>query len=210
MAAETLVDQQGIRLSAETVRGGRRAAGGPPFQRRERPYRAWRARKAPVGEWVPVDGSPHDGFEGRGPRCGLMAYLDEARSQVCARLYTYEGTIPAMDRVETDKHRTSRALGEPTVAPQVVGEKRPRQLERALAERGVTVIQAHSPQAKGRGARLVTTRQDRLVKELRLAGLSTSEAAHQCVETWRPRGQPARGRPAGAGGRSASAESHGP
>lgn len=83
------------------------------------------------GEWVPVDGSPHDGFEGRGPRCGLRAYRDEARSQVCARCSTYEGTIPVMDRferagrrsgvpprVDTDTPPTSRALGEPTVAPQ--------------------------------------------------------------------------------------------
>jgi len=56
--------------------------------RRTRPHRAGRERKAQVGERVQLDGSHHDGFEGRGPRCVLMAYIDEASSQVFARFYT--------------------------------------------------------------------------------------------------------------------------
>ena len=85
---------------AETVRGWLRAAGVTPFQRRTRPHRAWRARKAHRGELVQLDGSHHDWFEGRGPRCVLMAYIDDASSQVFARFYAYEGTIPAMDSFE--------------------------------------------------------------------------------------------------------------
>ena len=63
-------------------------------QRRKRPHRAWRERKAHVGELVQLDGSHHDWFEGRGPRCVLMAYIDDASSRVFARFYAYEGTIP--------------------------------------------------------------------------------------------------------------------
>ena len=200
LAAEKLAEQQGIMLSAETLRQWLRATGVTHFQRRKRPHRAWRARNAHVGELVQLDGSHHDWFEGRGPRCVLMAYIDDASSRVWARFYEYEGTIPAMDSFEryvrrygvphsvyTDKHTTYRALGEPTVAQQLAGEKPQSQFERALAELGVTVIHAHSPQAKGRVERLFKTLQDRLVKDLRLAGLATIEAANQFVETWLPR-----------------------
>ena len=199
MAAEKLVERHGITISAETVRGWLLAKGVTHFQRRKRPHRAWRERKAHVGELVQLDGSHHDWLEGRGPRCVLMAYIDDASSRVSARFYEYEGTIPAMDSFEryvrrygvphsvyTDKHTTYRALGEPTVAQQLAGEKPQSQFERALAELGVTVIHAHSPQAKGRVERLFKTVQDRLVKELRLAGVSTLEAANQFLEGYLP------------------------
>jgi transposase len=199
LAAEKLAERQGITLSAETLRQWLRARGIAHFTRRTRPHRTWRARKAHVGELVQLDGSHHDWFEGRGPRCVLMAYIDDASSRVCARFYEYEGTIPALDSFEryvrrygvphsvyTDKHTTYRALGEPTVAQQLAGKKPQSQFERALAELGVTVIHAHSPQAKGRVERLFKTLQDRLVKDLRLAGIATIEAANQFVETWLP------------------------
>jgi transposase len=199
LAAEKLAERHGITLSAETLRQWLRARGIAHFTRRTRPHRAWRARKAHVGALLQLDGSHHDWFEGRGPRCALMAYIDDASSRVFARLYEYEGTIPAMDSFEryvrrygvphsvyTDKHTTYRALGEPTVAQQLAGEKPRSQFERALAELGVTVIHAHSPQAKGRVERLFKTLQDRLVKDLRLAGIATIEAANQFVENWLP------------------------
>lgn len=200
LATEKLAERHGITLSAETLRQWLRARGIAHFTRRKRPHRAWRARKAHVGALLQLDGSHHDWFEGRGPRCVLMAYIDDASSRVSARFYEYEGTIPAMDSFEryvrrygvphsvyTDKHTTYRALGEPTVAQQLAGEKPQSQFERALAELGVTVIHAHSPQAKGRVERLFKTLQDRLVKDLRLAGIATIEAANQFVETWLPR-----------------------
>ena len=99
MAAEQLTERHGIAVSAETVRGWLLATGVPPFQRRPRPHRAWRERNAHVGELLQLDGSHHDWFEGRGPRCVLMAYLDDASSRVYARFYAYEGTIPARDSV---------------------------------------------------------------------------------------------------------------
>jgi hypothetical protein len=97
LAAEKLAEHHGIMLSDETLRGWLLAKGVTHFQRRTRPHRAWRERRAHVGELLQLDGSHHDWFEGRGPRCVLMAYIDDASSRVYARFYAYEGTIPAMD-----------------------------------------------------------------------------------------------------------------
>ena len=80
MVAEQLAERHGITLSAETVR-------------------AWRERRAQVGELIQLEGSHHDWFEGRGPRCVLRADIDDASSRVSARCYAYEGTIPALDSV---------------------------------------------------------------------------------------------------------------
>jgi hypothetical protein len=118
---------------------------------------------------------------------------------VFARFYAYEGTIPAMDSFRryvthyglplalyTDNHTTYKSPAAPTVEEQLAGRRPHSQFERSLAELGVAVIHAHSPQAKGRVERLFKTLQDRLVKDLRLAGIATIEAANQFVEAWRP------------------------
>lgn len=191
LAAEKLAERDGITLSDETLRRWLRGRGIDHFARRKRPHRAWRARKAHVGELVQLDGSHHDWLEGRGPACVLMAYIDDASSRVFARFYEYEGTIPALDSfqryirqhgiplaVYADKHTTYRSPAEPTVAEQLAGMKPQSQFGRALKELGVDLIAAHSPQAKGRVERLFKTFQDRLIKELRLAGVATLEAAN--------------------------------
>ena len=199
LAAEKLAERHGITLSDETLRRWLQAAGVDHFQRRKRPHRAWRERKAHVGELIQLDGSHHDWLEGRGPRCVLMAYIDDASSRVYARFYEYEGTIPAMDSftryvtrygiplaVYADRHTTYQSLAAPTVEEQLAGRKPQSQFGRALDELGVELIPAHSPQAKGRVERLFKTVQDRLVKELRLARISTIEAANRFVEEWLP------------------------
>jgi hypothetical protein len=147
LAVEKLAERDGITLSAETLRGWLTAKGVTHFRRRRRPHRAWRARKAHVGELVQLDGSHHDWLEGRGPRCVLMAYIDDASSRVFARFYEYEGTVPAMDSlgryvkqygiplaVYTDKHTTYKSPAQPTVNEQLAGEKPQSQFERSLAE----------------------------------------------------------------------------
>lgn len=195
LAAEKLAERDGIRLSAETLRLWLWARGIDHFMRRKRPHRMWRARKAHVGELIQLDGSHHDWFEGRGPACVLMAYIDDASSRVFARVYDYEGTIPAMDSfqryvrryglplaVYTDKHTTYRSPAEPTVEDQLAGTMPQSQFGRALSELGVDLMVAHSPQAKGRVERLFKTLQDRLIKELRLAGIATVEDANRFVE----------------------------
>ena len=199
LAVEKLAERDGITLSAETLRGWLLAKGVTHFRRRKRPHRAWRARKAHVGELVQVDGSHHDWLEGRGPACVLMGYIDDASSRVFARFYDHEGTIPAMDSFQryvrqyglplalyADKHTTYQSPAEPTVAEQLAGTKPRSQFGRALAELGVELIAAHSPQAKGRVERLFGTFQDRLVKELRLAGIATLAAANRFLEAYVP------------------------
>ena len=200
LAAEKLAERHGITLSAETLRQWLRARGIAHFARRKRPHRAWRARRAHRGELVQLDGSHHDWLEGRGPRCVLMAYIDDASSQVFARFYEYEGTIPALDSlrryvtrygiplaVYTDKHTTYKSPAAPTIEEQLAGRKPYSQFERSLAELGVELIHAHSPQAKGRVERLFGTLQDRVLKEMRLAGIATVEAANQFLQGYLPR-----------------------
>lgn len=200
LAAEKLAEQHGLTLSDETLRRWLRARGIAHFARRKRPHRAWRARKPHVGELVQVDGSHHDWFEGRGPRCVLLAYIDDASSRVFARFYTHEGTIPAMDSFQryvrryglplalyTDRHTTYQSPAEPTIEEQLADVAPMSQFGRALHELGVELITAHSPQAKGRVERLFKTLQDRLVKELRLAEIATIAEANRFLEKFLPR-----------------------
>lgn len=199
LAAEKLAERHGLVVSAETLRGWLLAQGVAHFRRRKRPHRAWRARRAHVGELVQVDGSRHAWFEDRGPQCVLLAYIDDASSRVWARFYAYEGTLPAMDSVGryarryglplalyTDKHTTYKSLAAPTLEEQLAGRKPHSQFERSLAELGVELLHAHSPQAKGRVERLFGTFQDRLIKELRLAGVATVAAANAFLDTYLP------------------------
>ena len=199
LAAEKLTERHGITLSDETLRRWLRERGVVHFTRRKRPHRAWRERRAHVGALLQLDGSHHDWFEERGPRCVLMAYIDDANSRVFARFYAYEGTIPAMDSFQryvtrygiplaiyADKHTTYQSPVPPTVDEQLAGVTPTSQFGRALGELGVELIAAHSPQAKGRVERLFKTVQDRLVKELRLADIATLEAANRFLEEWLP------------------------
>ena len=199
LAAEKLAERHGLSVSDETLRGWLQAKGVTHFRRRKRPHRAWRARKAHIGELVQLDGAHHDWFEGRGPACVLMAYIDDASSRVFARFYDYEGTIPAMDSfqgyirqhgiplaVYADKHTTYRSPAEPTIEEQLAGAAPRSQFGRALGELGVELISAHSPQAKGRVERLFKTFQDRVLKELRLAEVSTLDAANAFLKRYLP------------------------
>jgi hypothetical protein len=187
-------------LSAETLRLWLLDSGIDHFRRRKRPHRAWRARKAHVGELLQMDGSHHDWLEGRGPRCVLMAYIDDASSRVYARFYEYEGTVPALDSfgryvkqhgiplaVYADKHTTYKSPAQPTVQEQLAGMEPQSQFARSLSELGVELIHAHSPQAKGRIERLFSPFQDRLIKEMRLAGIATLAEANQFVDAYLPR-----------------------
>lgn len=199
LAAEKLAERHGITISDETLRGWLLENGVEHFRRRKRPHRAWRERRAHVGELIQLDGSHHDWFEGRGPRCVLMASIDDASSRVFARFHAYEGTIPAMDSfqcyirqhgiplaVYADKHTTYRSPAEPTIEEQLAGTEPQSQFGRALEELGVELIAAHSPQAKGRVERLFKTFQDRVIKELRLAEVSTLDAANAFLKSYLP------------------------
>jgi len=195
-AAETLEELEGISLSRETLRKWMNESDLPYRKRRRKPHRQWRERKEHFGEMIQMDGSRHDWFEGRGEPCTLMGFIDDATGTVYARFYEYEGTIPAMDgfrryaaeyglpaSVYLDRHSTYKGHGAPTLEQELRGEGPESHFERALKELGVQVIHAMSPQAKGRIERFFGTSQDRLIKELRLAGISNIKDGNRFLDT---------------------------
>lgn len=198
-AAEKLHEVHGITLCDETLRLWLNEAEISYKKRKARKHRRWRERKANFGELVQIDGSHHDWFEGRGPACVFMGYIDDATGTVYGRFYDYEGTMPAMDSMKRyikrygipksvyfDKHSTYKSWAEPTIEEQLNGQKPMSHFEKSLAELAIDVIHANSPQAKGRIERLFKTLQDRLVKEMRLKGIKSVEEANEFLKTYLP------------------------
>lgn len=193
---EKLAEREGITVSRETVRTWLMEEGEWKKHRKRKAHRQWRERKECFGEMLQIDGSHHDWFEGRGPHCVLMAYIDDATGNVYGRFYDYEGTIPAMDSftryitkyglpmsVYLDKHTTYKSW----VRRDDFQEAEPiSQFGRALGELGVRMLHAHSPQAKERIERLFNTFQDRLVKEMRLKGVCTIPEANRFLASYLP------------------------
>lgn len=199
LAAEKLLERQGIEVSDETLRGWLMESGDWKKSRKRRGHRQWRERKEHCGEMVQMDGSHHDWLEGRGPACVLMGYIDDATGRGFGRFYAYEGTVPAMDsfrsyiqrygiplKVYLDRHKTYKSGGKPSLEEELAGREPLSEFERALQELGVEVIHAHSPQAKGRVERFFGTLQDRLVKEMRLRGIGSLEEANVFLEEYWP------------------------
>lgn len=197
LASEKLSERDKIKVSDETLRKWLIADGKWEGRRKRKKYRKWRERKARYGEMVQMDGSHHDWLEGRGPSLVLMGYIDDATGKVYARFYGYEGTLPALDSfrryarkhglpmvVYLDRHSTYKSNGKLTVEQELEGQKLMSQFERAMEELGVKVIHANSPQAKGRIERLFGVFQDRLIKEMRLKGISTLEEANVFLERY--------------------------
>src|SRR5271155_765929 len=93
---EKLVEQEGFSLSRETLRRLLRASGiGSPRKRRPPAHRQRRLRSAREGELVQIDGSPHDWLEGRGPRCTLIVFIDDATSRLTSLLFVPAETTRA-------------------------------------------------------------------------------------------------------------------
>lgn len=194
-ASEKLLERDGIKISDETLRLWFKEAEISYEGRKGRQHRQWRERKEHVGELVQMDGSHHDWFEGRGPECVLMSYIDDATGEAYARFYDYEGTYPAMDSfrryiekygmpqsVYLDRHPTYKSTAKPTIEEELLGRDPKSQFERALSELSVKVKHAGSPQAKGRIERLFRTFQDRLVKDMRLEGIKITEEANRFLD----------------------------
>jgi len=199
LASEKLLERNGIRINDETLRMWLLGTGDWRKTRRRRRHRQWRERKHHDGEMVQMDGSHHDWFEGRGPGCVLMGYIDDASGRVFGRFYDYEGTIPAMESfkryiktyglplsVYLDKYKTYKSTAKPSIQDELNDVEPLSDFERALRELGVEVKHANSPQAKGRIERLFGTLQDRLVKEMRLIGIRTLEEANAFLEEYLP------------------------
>jgi transposase len=195
LAAEHLA-QDGLRVSRETLRKWMipRALWRPRRQR-VKAVHVWRERRACFGELVMQDSSPFRWLEDRGPACQLIALIDDATSRIWARFAEHDSTEENLKTLEgwlrrygrpvahyTDRNSIFRTTRPAQWAEQLRGDPARTQFGRALNELGIAWIAAHSPQAKGRIERLFETLQDRLVKEMRLAGINTLEAANRFLE----------------------------
>ncbi|MCA1709730.1 MAG: ISNCY family transposase, partial [Actinobacteria bacterium] len=154
--------------------------------------RSRRERRPCFGELVQIDGSHHPWFEDRADRCVLMVMIDDATGWTWAQFFEQETTVAAMTVVGqwARTHGLARELypdqdsiyrvntKEAREQYDRTGKRPPTQFGRAMAELGVRVTCAHSPQAKGRVERMNRTLQDRLVKALRVAKIRDIEAAN--------------------------------
>jgi len=159
-------------------------------RKRGKEYHAWRARKEHYGEMEQFDGSYFQWFEQRAPECCLLAAIDDATSKLTQlRFVDWEGVKNAFsfwkDYLETmgkplclylDRHSTYKKNHKSVFDDPHCLTQFERAMEKDL---GVKIIHAYSPQAKGRVEKLFETLQDRLVKELRLANISTIEEANR-------------------------------
>lgn len=150
-------------------------------------YHPMRQRRSSLGEMVQIDGSHHDWFEGRGPRCCLLVFIDDATSQLLMLRFvpaeTTQGYFDATrdyimahgrpERFYSDRHSIFRVNIKEAASG--TGET---QFSRAMREVGIKLICANSPQAKGRVEKANRTLQDRLVKELRLKSINDLDTAN--------------------------------
>lgn len=186
-ASEKLEEIHKLVVISETLRLWMIDDGLWKVKRRKIDRHVWRERKEYFGQLVQLDGSDHDWFEGRSGKCSLLAFIDDATSQILwlefaksesteslmkstrsylekygrpASLYSDRGSVYKVNLNNEDKDKLT-------------------QYGRALKELDIGLIHARSPQAKGRVERLFGTLQNRLVKELRLKGISDMETANE-------------------------------
>src|SRR6202047_4942523 len=195
LAAEHLA-QEGFSVSRETLRKWMtKAALWRPRSQRVKTIHVGRERRASFGELVMQDSSPFRWLEERGPACHLIALIDDATSRFYARFTEHDTTEENLRTFGewlrrygrplahyTDKNSIFRTSAPAPLGEQLRGEKARSHFGRALQELGIEWIAAHSPQAKGRIERLFETLQDRLVKEMRLAGIDSIAAANHFLE----------------------------
>jgi transposase len=188
---EKLVARHGYKLCYTVTRLALQRAGLVRPAPRRGAHRRKRPRRPMAGMLLHQDGSPHAWLQGR-PPLDLIVTMDDATSEIySAFLVPEEGTASSFRGLAetiakkglfcalyTDRgghyFHTPKAGGK-------VSKEKPTQVGRALAELGIEHIPAYSPEARGRSERVFRTLQDRLVKELRLAGITAIEAANRFI-----------------------------
>jgi transposase len=185
LASEKLAEQ-GLHVSPDTLRRWLLAAGLWEARRKRDKHRQRRPRRECFGELVQMDTSIHNWLEGRGQTMALIAMIDDATSRIQAGFYpgeTLQGHFDLLGRwlrkhgrplalyTDRDSIFEATAKGQPDYRGQT-------QFGRALEELDIDRTSAYSPQAKGRIERFFQTAQDRWVKEMRLAGVTTRAQAN--------------------------------
>ncbi len=197
LAAEKLAENHGIKINKETVRGIMTNLGlwKPKSRKQSGKWHVWRARKDNFGEMEQFDGSYHIWF-GDEESCLLLSVDDAAGKITHAKFdvnesakavfgfwleYFDKNGLPLsiyLDKFSTYKINHKNAVDNKDMITQ---------FQRAMEQTGVKPITAHSPEAKGRVERMFQTLQDRLVKELRLAGITTIEEANKFLGKYIPK-----------------------
>jgi transposase len=196
LAAEYLVERHQISISHETLRKWMIKAGiwKDRDARRPRPYQP-RYRRDCRGELIQIDGSKHWWFEDRGPQCTLLVYIDDATSELMQlKMVESENTFAYMEATReyierhgkpvafySDKHSVFRNANASAMKDGMT------HFGRALEAPNIEIICANSPQAKGRVERANGTLQDRLVKAMRLEGISTIADANAFLPAYMAR-----------------------
>ena len=187
LAIEALYERHGIKVGRETLRTWMLEAGLWASRKQRKTFHQPRLRRESYGELVQIDGSEHRWFEGRGEPCTLLVFIDDATSRLMQlRFVPSESTASYFEALHgylqdhgcpvafySDKHSVFRATRQ-----EAKGGQGMTQFGRALAELNIEILCANSSQAKGRVERANRTLQDRLVKELRLAGVNDMEAGN--------------------------------
>jgi transposase len=189
LAHEKLTEVEGLSLSRESVRKIMIVEGvWKPKHAKHPPTHQMRERRACFGELVQIDGSEHAWFEERGPKCTLLVYIDDATGRLVELWFVPHESFFAYCEASrhyferygkpvafySDKHGVFRVNNEQTTG---LGSGLT-QFGRAMQELDIQIICANTPQAKGRVERVNQTLQDRLVKELRLRGISDMDSAN--------------------------------
>lgn len=187
LAAEKLRELHGLPIGVETLRQWM-VAEGIWVRRRERKMRIHqpRHRRDCLGELVQIDGCQHHWFEDRGPQCTLLVFIDDATGRLMQLRFVpsesaFAYFLATRDYIArhgkpiafySDKHTVFRNNSRERSGDSMT------QYGRALHELNIDILCANAPQSKGRVERAHKTLQDRLVKELRLAGISDIDAAN--------------------------------
>lgn len=187
LAHEKLIEEDGFRLSLSSVRKIMiESQIWVPRKRKDPKVHPRRERRPRAGELLQIDGSHHDWFEGRADKCCLLVFIDDATSAILGlRFFETESCMGYFSLMHdyllergrplatySDKHGIFRINHGSTKDINLT------QFGTAMKKLDIQVIYAHSPQAKGRVERANGTLQDRLVKELRLRGISSIEEAN--------------------------------
>jgi len=199
--AELLARDEGLQLARSTLSRLLIAHHiRPPRITRTVVKRMQRERKSAEGLMLQTDASPHDWLEGRAPKMDLLGAIDDATGKVVyAHFRPSEDQIGYLLMLRTvalshglphilyhDRHTILRSPKQATIEDELAGRKPQSQVQRIIEQLGIRSIPALSPQAKGRIERLWQTFQDRLRKEMRLAGVASLEQANLFLETFIP------------------------
>ena len=196
LAHEKLTEVHEVILSVESVRQIMIAEElWKPRKVRRKSVHPMRPRRACLGELVQIDGSPHAWFEDRGPVCTLLVYIDDATGRLMELFFVpvestfgyFAATRQYLDRhgVPVTFYSDKNGIFKVNVKNALSGSGMT-QFGRAMKALDIEIICANTPQAKGRVERVNQTLQDRLVKELRLNGISTIDVANSFVPEYIP------------------------